>query len=435
MSKLIILGNGFDIACGLKTEYKHFFKIRFAKVFNVDVDDFNAMQSIRNQIVSKMHRDASNITDSDFNFDDVREFDYFLSIKSNLTEISGDVTRWDLFFLFADQYISKSSNELQWQDVESVIYEVISITLIGDGNYKSKIEYAKYKDEFVSIVKALSYVGNGTDKEVANELFNQLLEFEKIFSTYIKEQINPNNLIIEKENTPYLVKSEKLLKELIETRNHGTKLPSSFINGMFISFNYTLNDYLFHSMFDLEFKPEKLRWSNVHGIAKLMDTSFDDDLINGEPTPIFGVDSHDIGEFENDLRLLFTKQYRITLENVSSKLFNVDNKYFQDLNEIKIFGHSLGRADYSYFEAIFDECNLYGSNTKLTYYYYYPKNGQAEIKREAVSKVISLLNDYGKSLNDNHGDNLVTKMNLEKRISVIPTSNLSVISDDGYVKD
>lgn len=90
---------------------------------------------------------------------------------------------------------------------------------------------------------------------------------------------------------------------------------------------------------------------------------------------------------------------------------------------ISIYGHSLGRADYSYFETLFDENKLYYSNCKIEYYYYPGENENSRLinRQEAITNLYNLLTDYGKTLSETHGSSIVSKLNLENRISVIPS--------------
>ncbi|MBW9308912.1 hypothetical protein EBB69_08185, partial [Lactobacillus delbrueckii] len=45
-------------------------------------------------------------------------------------------------------------------------------------------------------------------------------------------------------------------------------------------------------------------------------------------------------------------------------------------------------------------------------------------KRTAITKMFNLLTDYGKSLGKTHGANIVAKLDLEKRLSVVPMDYL-----------
>lgn len=156
-------------------------------------------------------------------------------------------------------------------------------------------------------------------------------------------------------------------------------------------------------------------WSNIHGIAHHEETPY-------YPAPIFGIDSHGIllQNGQSDFRISFTKAYRV-IENKINGMRNSSGYAGKDL--ITIYCHSLGAADYSYFEAIFDENNIYYSDCKIEYYYYPGKNDKEKLirRQEAITCLYKLLMDYGDSLSETHGDNIVNKLNLENRLSVIPS--------------
>lgn len=147
---------------------------------------------------------------------------------------------------------------------------------------------------------------------------------------------------------------------------------------------------------------------NVHGIL-------------GRTETIFGIDGKDVPE--DNPALPFTKTYRlmslVPYENETVKLCDSDTSY------IKIFGHSLSRADYSYFQSIFDTVNLYGGDTKLVFMYKsYPNKSDVLIDEQAIleelySRISHLLNEYGSTLdNKDHGKNLMHKLLLEQRLLI-----------------
>ena len=213
-----------------------------------------------------------------------------------------------------------------------------------------------------------------------------------------------------------------------------------------LSFNYTLRatDNLEISVIDREGheRGELCPWTNIHGIVANendIDKYIRNDKMhisplnkpeNGIPTPIFGIDNHDIlkDNKENDLRMIFTKSFRTIdsyVNNIWRRRFNLLKR---QIDVITIYGHSLGKADYSYFETIFDSSNLYDSSTCLQVYYYAEKNRPEENlleKRRIEAALINLLTDYGKTLSNGHGENIVNKMVLENRIEVIPTTSLN----------
>ena len=137
---------------------------------------------------------------------------------------------------------------------------------------------------------------------------------------------------------------------------------------------------------------------------------------------IFGVDGK---ECMGDLDALpFTKTYRVASMGIKTGgiLYSTagDGAAPSETDSIKFFGHSLGEADYSYFQSIFDGVNLYGGNTRLVFYYR-PWKGkdQKELHTETVTAVTNLLTTYGGTLdNKDHGKNLMHKLLLEGRLEI-----------------
>lgn len=166
-------------------------------------------------------------------------------------------------------------------------------------------------------------------------------------------------------------------------------------------------------------------WTNIHGLASYRDKNAEGYInriqkkrLKKLPAPIFGIDNHDIlrNDFPDDLRLLFTKSYRLVNNNIISM---IQTDTFANAECIMFYGHSLGRADYSYFETLFDDSNLYNSQTKLIFYYYEEDNPLTS-REQYTSDVVRLLTSYGQTLSNIHGENIVNKLVLEHRLEVLP---------------
>lgn len=177
-----------------------------------------------------------------------------------------------------------------------------------------------------------------------------------------------------------------------------------------LCFNYTRSAEVYSVGYGTERAP--IRYCNIHG------------RLTG--SIIFGIDGS--GRLDNADISQFTKTSRVmSLRSQNGNNGRSDNgvQISKDTDVIKFFGHSLGDADYSYFQSIFDMVNLYGGKTKLVFYYcpYQLSDGtqvSADSAREQqMAKALKLLNSYGSSLdNPNHGRNLVHKMLLENRIEI-----------------
>ncbi len=415
-SQLLILGNGFDVHCGLKSSYNDFFR--------------NAVFDPVGESVGRKELRAG-----------VRGF-------------------WEILLL--EYYEVYDRNNYNWCDIESIIKETLLSIYFGDksseenidrGLYMKALNYhtgiaqsfdrTKLKNiqkflfdyclDFISLnnLNVLSPIkGLGV---LCENLLQQLNNFEQRFCRYLKSQIN--NSDNENElNEKYIVNAVNLLAKLtgfststfsdinniihqeygeIEEKtgpNSSTvrytnfnvlakkfdKLKSIHI----LSFNYT-------ALFDILSVKSPCEYNNVHG--KLCRKKCVENC--AESNIIFGIDDILIqGQSAASPLRIYSKTYRkmLALERSSSALPLKDVAPI----EIKFYGHSLSEADYSYFQSIFDYYDLYG-NSDVSLIFYYSKGYE---QYDAIYKLIS---EYGKSLtNKEQGKNLIHKLLLENRLQI-----------------
>ena len=160
--------------------------MRFNELLGTQCKDFKEMtphlENKRNHIIQSIERTKNSIN---FSPDENRDCDYFKVNSSKWSE-KVDLNRWDIFFLFAESWVGKDVGLYEWQDVESIIYEVISIAL--GCKYESKISYKDEvdliggsqhgKEAFAKLVYNISYVDYNRHSEISVELFSELKKFE-----------------------------------------------------------------------------------------------------------------------------------------------------------------------------------------------------------------------------------------------------------------
>lgn len=433
MKQLLILENGFDLACGLKSAYSDFFLDRFKNLFCADAENVSTVKDLepylkktRTSIISFVNDTKQNL--NAFEDNDINTDYYSALVKQN--KLKNITTRWDLFFLFAQLCVDKSIDKYKWMDVESLIYDILSIVSNLESSnlkmtYKAKINLGakewKGIDLFKKVVFYCSYTGSNSQDEVLNELFKELKLFEAAFATFIQKQIDLNRK--DPIKAKYINNAVDLLKQLIRPEQIESESVDVF------SFNYSLDERFMSLLPDENITS----WTNIHGIADYNEPNAQSAIrrnkgnnsLNTFPAPIFGIDNHDITNSESnpDLRILFTKSYRV-IDNGVNEIRTSSG--YNNVDLITIHGHSLGRADYSYFETIFDENTLYSSNTRIEYWYYSGSNENEQLvnKQKAITKLYNLLTDYGQTLGETHGANIINKLNIEKRLSVEPVEKL-----------
>ena len=409
-SQLLILGNGFDLHCGLKSAYKDFFQ-------STILDNIGGRFGLR-------------------------------QMKAGVSGF------WEnLLFVY---YTIFGKTDYNWCDIESIIRD----TVLAIGNHNKGIafdalESFKRREDPNDTVKSVHGVieqflytscmsfyyntlrsgKNYSAEEAYSLLINYILQelhgFESRFCKYIKDNIfNPNN---EKEfNTQYIInamnllntltgfadKKNKTIDDIIKLREGECgKSTISQLDGReiyvlsqefsnlhsvnILSFNYT-------SLFDILGVQSPCLYNNVHGklcINKCAENCTSCNII-------FGIDDTIIQSQEENFELhKFSKTYRKMLNAGvgTSILPKKDNQTI----EIKFYGHSLSEADYSYFQSIFDYYNLY-ENNKVSLIFYYSKGF------EQTDEVYRLINTYGKTLsNKDQGKNLTHKLLLENRLKII----------------
>ena len=393
---------------------------------------------------------------------------------------------WELIALAAFAFIENDS-PIMWSDVERMIYKVITWVLIGrkqsdaqlrksddpvngkyytvakdyldknaDTNFMNffddyyfendvALNRPPYQSTFRKVIEKEFYAPYKSSDALAIKMLDELVKFESIFSNFINQQ---TGLDYEKDEKTinYYQHATKLIYSLIYPNDNLDEDTTTIID--ILNFNYTFDVRFkipFLKSIDLKGKWQINSWNNIHGVAcwnsdiaqQQYSQLFKNKELEKLPAPIFGVDNHEIfeidsGENDNwdDPRIIFTKSYRLIDNHVNS----IRNTAFQKkVDTIIIYGHSLNRADYSYFESIFDMYDVFNSDVKLRFYYwrgYDKKDNLSEEQKKVIAKqqerkamknIAKLLNSYGSTLENEHGENIINKLVLEQRLSLLPS--------------
>ena len=395
IKQLLIIGNGFDLACGLKSSYKDFFDNYLKSISST------SSRMYWEQYLKKMS--YLNNNNDDYSWTDI-ETQIFMQLQNVEFLIDNNLINRRYYEnkneLIEEIEISldKSNSKLNLESISDTFYLLWNVFEYYITNNQLKLSTAldkikedlfKLEEHFTKYLKNEIQNANSkikTNNEIATNIFTENSYFIKsriLFATLILFHINVND-------TPLSVPSIEILQRfansilLIKNLNVDTLSNFDIVENYVLSFNYTQ-----------PFQFPNLR--NIHG--NLNDKNI-----------IFGIDYDKVNTFFSNQPTQFTKSYRI-LEN---KL-NSDMVIPSDINKILFYGHGLGEADYSYFQAIFDTVDLYHGNTQLVFFWNnFNDEDQYNIQ---VERVTNLIEKYGQTFaNKDHGRNLFTKLLLENRI-------------------
>lgn len=362
-SQLVILGNGFDLRCDLPSSYLDFYEER--------------QHCLSGQ--------TSNL-DTDGRVKHTETvWDYILADKKNggWGDIENAMTKW-----LAPR---KKEGVVSREGVRGPLFCLSQRDAIQTSHE------ATYSDTQRKVVQYLRARCERYDRKTVMSFHKKELSvLEDDFRRYLLRAIEATE--------GYKDKASGLLFSIL-----GDGFPSSsdtLPNYSVLSFNYTRAAEKYEVRFRSERRP--IGYCNVHG------------GLEGEV--IFGIDG--TGHLDKDDIAQFTKTFRIM--GLRSDDATRGNLFIRPSTKvIKFFGHSLGAADYSYFQSIFDIVHLYEGSTSLVFYYcgYSSSDGtevsDEQARNDMMMKVVKLLNSYGKSLdNADHGKNLVHKLLLENRVRV-----------------
>lgn len=391
-SQWLILGNGFDLQAGLKSTFTDFYSSRY-NLNKVDHIYHNWEETLlydRNHISIwdlLICTYLQNKSDSLRDWKDVEGIikDVLQGVNDTsihfLENIFDDATRvipivWQ-FDDMVDGISELDTEQQQFLNKLFLCYYIIKHLMSAYPNFKNYVLHKTNYGDSDNFQLNLNEVRS----ILAPLLLKELKEFESSFSQYLDEQIT--------SNTAY-ARNVINLYEIV--------VADSTISTQVLSFNYTP-----------KIKKDILVYRNIHG-------SLEDKNI------IFGIDaSFNENEDSFDPYLVkFTKTSRILKLTNNPMTINETDWNGQNVDQIIIYGHSLGEADYSYFQSIFDSVNLYHSSTRLVFAYsIYDSDRMEEIETTYETAVEKLMTRYGQSFsNQNHGRNLLHKLLLEGRIQI-----------------
>lgn len=311
--------------------------------------------------------------------------------------------------------------------IEQVYLDYQSISNMNSSSafwHRRQISGPRISWETEEVVLAYLFINNCGNKNIGSVLrvfMQELHKYERAFADYIKKQQTDNKEYTDSATDLLLNLANDQAREPVLIADRDRRMYASHPESIgILNFNYTdpRED-------DWENKPEAL---NIHGLASQGDI-------------IFGIDGTNLNAGQDHYAdiVKFTKTYRLMAFS-SDPHRSLVHPYRPNSEEgatgmIKFFGHSLGDADYSYFQAIFDEVNLYESNTHLIFYYNENRRNQKKIRRakdkpqqEMFEKVNRLITTYGRTLdNEDHGKNLLHKLLLDGRLTIkqAPTNHNS----------
>lgn len=333
MNRIVIVGNGFDLAHGLPSRYEDFLMYLINKAV-LDLNNFKlTSESYQNLFI--LFRNPNNNNELISEFDSIEELiSNTRIIKSpNYSFINSQFRypiNWTISQLFAIQFNSKLFYDLfenkNWTDVEKSYFDLLLQIFINQKNQTTNsVDLLKLNSDFEEIKQLfIKYIEIVTlkNRKVSNNLnhsFNKCLFKENIYD-YIFPIGRADQILKQFKNQ----ESEKII---------------------IVNFNYT---DIIQTYVNSSYSSNNLEVINIHG------------KIDKPESVIFGY-GDEMTEYYKQLENLDDEN---VLKHFKSHHYHANNSYAKLLYEVEnhefdvmVFGHSLGLSDRLLLNTIFENSN------------------------------------------------------------------------------
>ncbi|MAP54610.1 AbiH family protein [Altibacter sp.] len=314
INKVVLIGNGFDLAHGFPTSYNQFMLDYLKKRL---IANWGTQRGNNEEDIFKFHFEKK--------FSDVAQKD--LDNYHNLQTLLTNLKRANISIYgeidFANSLLGACSR--QWVDIEEIYYrELLKISLILNEDEQSK-QLTKLNQALLTIKKALIEYLSSLQLNVDNHSrpFLEICQF-------IEQPLNNNSF--SKHFNINIAKNVRTANEIE--------------NIMLVNFNYTTTPQFYQDALE-NVNSLNIRSTNIHGKLSLQDA-------------IFGYGD----DFSEEYKKLENANIESLLVNMKTSWYSKTSRYHELINFINsqpyhvlIMGHSCGLSDRTLLNSIFENDN------------------------------------------------------------------------------
>ncbi len=335
LNRLIIVGNGFDLAHGLKTKYSDYIE-HYWKNCKYNDNFINLFSSPHPEKLKSFKGLLIFLKEIGYSLNKIGSF--YRQDKENILEIKNDFFHW----------INHINDDVNWVDIEMEYYKYLKKLL----NKKLKISEGREIDLLLN--EEMHYEQD--QLKAVTKLNSEITDFSNDFEEYLKNNVMP---LIQKVKNEYMEEifsdtlgngRQEFYKEfptkdinyIIPTSREETVGNKKFGKTLILNFNYTSTPALYRHEHDCEI-------INIHGqigdIDNPINIGFGDEN-DKYYTMIEGANQNEY--------LRFMKSFVYSNNNNYKNLFDfIDTSSFQTY----IMGHSCGLSDRTLLNAVFENHN------------------------------------------------------------------------------
>lgn len=453
---LLVIGNGFDLSCGLPSNYERFLQTILTEKTNFEENlVFDTIKLGLEEYLTKVNffHDTKLVVEHSINtkYKIIQELNvwYIIFLYKNMihnsewylveNQISDELLEDEnslkivekigdtLLSIYTKQrnstfrtpvYCAKKIEDFKTDNLINEIYQFVAYSLLNRNLnqlnlYDTQKVYKELREkveilneEYVEISNS-NQVYEESKKEmfekkivsvlfplVAQTLLAELNELELDFKNYLNRSINSSNGKYEKNADSYM---RHILNSVYYDRNYSEADEKFNI----LSFNYTTpwkksgNPELFKNLFES---------INIHG-----------ELSNNNGM-IFGIDDKKLLPTQDEY--IFAKISRtLDLNTKNNSRITFDKLLSSNIENVIFYGHSLSIADYGYFRMIFEK---YLERENVIFYFVfkvYPGTTKEKERKKLIKSISELFGEY--SIDKENNTDIFKNLIQNQRIRII----------------
>lgn len=410
MNRIILIGNGFDLAHNMPTSYKNFIDDYWAKIIS-ELADKNKFELFENDEIKIVN------PSNEFNANN------YSALLEKIAELKAskdsDFLQEDFFKNKFFKKITEKNSLKNWVDIESEYYDLLKNSLNSSNVFEDidslnedfeavknlLIEYLKkveiqYGKDFKSRLRIIKNIGSKIyspifPKDLNEKGFNHfcelILEDLENYNTTISDVVDFRFKKFAQYFESKDISNIDNFKKIINNENplrHYDFYPE---NTLLLNFNYTDTHLFYSSPYKFYYYPSK----NITNVTNIqIHGSIDDSIKN---PIIFGY-----GDEQDDYYINLKKSKNNGyLENIKGFKYNEIDNYkktlkFLDSNLYQVFlmGHSCGASDRTLLKTIFEHDNCVTIKP-----FFYKKNDGSDNYNELVFNISRIFSEDSKMKN------------------------------------
>lgn len=420
MNRIILIGNGFDLAHNLKTQYSDFIYWAWRNIES-EIQDLNNRVKTYNKpmTVHYLMKDNNNLIQikvmenyNDNNVIYIKDNEITLNtLPSNTKPI--EYIRWiqEQDFIYQNIFfetISKDCAEQGWSDIEQVYYdELLKVKDNQHNVQKLNEDFEEIKKLLITYLKKIETPNK--IENIENEIKSPILPIQISQSNFHKYQMdlesiykmNRNSMDIDKlfnydpfnKHHKAKQKSTPIQKTLAYFEEKGDYQESDVFSDLFapeniyiLSFNYTNSEKKYTDSIYNQTKQNYIEFSTLH---------IHGELENENNPIIFGYGD----EYDDNYNELEKSKVKGILDNIKSMKYLETSNYkkFENiinsgLYQVVIMGHSCGLTDKTLLKTLFEHENC----ASIKPYYYKNKETGWDNYNEIIQAISRCFTDKSK---------------------------------------